>query len=120
MLAKVLYQMDAERHSTIFEQKIEHLQNLEMVKIKPNVQSEKDGLILDMFKTIGTKEEHHYFCELAMERKNSKFTNENCKLSLHRLNLLAKPCVKDLELLQRYDDTIKKQLENVLPRRLNE
>ena len=72
--------MDEEKHSTIFELNVEDWRYLEMIGIKPNDQSERDELTLNVFKNALTKEKKQYFVSWREEIQVCYLKIANCHL----------------------------------------
>ena len=106
-----IHLMNEEDKTTSFEPKLEDMWNLESIGIRPDDPKERDDVALEIFKNTITKENQRYSVSLPWRNENQDQLPENYELSLGRLKSLMKRLENDPELLQRYDEIIKAQME---------
>ena len=85
--------------------------NMETIGIKPDDPKEKDDIVLEMFKNTVTKENKRYSVSWPWRNEDQNLLPENYELSLGRLKSSMKRLEKDPDLLRRYDEIIKTQVE---------
>ena len=111
-IAKNVVHMDEKQDVTSFEPHVEDLWKLESIGIRPKDSTEKNDIAMEMFQNTVTKEGERYFISWPWRNEYQIMLPENYELSLGRLKSLMKHLQKDPELLQRYDETIRTQIQN--------
>ena len=89
---------------------IDDFWKLEAIAITHQEEKEHDKAVIDHFKRQVKKEDGRYYVARPWKDENYKLP-ENCQLSIGRLKSLQKQLKDDPELLQRYDEVIKDDLE---------
>ena len=108
-----------DKESMTFEPDLEDLWKLESIGIKPDDPREKDDIAMEMFKNSVIKRDNRYSISWPWRNDDQINLPENYELSLGRLKSLMKHLQKDPELLQRYDETIKSQIEKAVIERVD-